>query len=72
MLAQQRQEAPQEQGGFAARREVFKQQEAPQEKPKGKRQRTDRLSRRICPVFLLLPFQWRNTCLTHKNRSTGR
>lgn len=41
-------------------------------KDKGKRQRTDRLSRRICPVFLLLPFQWRNTCLTHKNRSTGR
>lgn len=38
MLAQQRQEAPQEktqeQGGFAARREAFKQQEAPQEKPK--------------------------------------
>lgn len=34
MLAQQRQEAQQEQGGFAARREAFKQQEAPQEKPK--------------------------------------
>ena len=50
MLAQQRQEAPQEQGGFAARREVFKQQEAPQEKPKIDTAYVERMAQQLATV----------------------
>lgn len=50
MLAQQRQEAPQEQGGFAARREVFKQQEAPQEKPKSDTAYVERMAQQLATV----------------------
>lgn len=54
MLAQQRQEAPQEktqeQGGFAARREAFKQQEAPQEKPKIDTAYVDRMAQQLATV----------------------
>lgn len=49
-LAQQRQEAPQEQGGFAARREVFKQQEAPQEKPKIDTAYVERMAQQLATV----------------------
>lgn len=54
MLAQQRQEAPQEktqeQGGFAARREAFKQQEAPQEKPKIDTAYVERMAQQLATV----------------------
>lgn len=50
MLAQQRQEAPQEQGGFAARREVFKQQEAPQDKPKIDTAYVERMAQQLATV----------------------
>lgn len=54
MLAQQRQEVPQEktqeQGGFAARREAFKQQEAPQEKPKINTAYVDRMAQQLATV----------------------
>lgn len=54
MLAQQRREAPQEktqeQGGFAARREAFKQQEAPQEKPKIDTAYVDRMAQQLATV----------------------
>lgn len=50
MLAQQRQEAPQEQGGFAARREVFKQQEAPQEKLKIDTAYVERMAQQLATV----------------------
>lgn len=50
MLAQQRQEARQEQGGFAARREVFKQQEAPQEKPKIDTAYVERMAQQLATV----------------------
>ena len=54
MLAQQRQEVPQEktqeQGGFAARREAFKQQEAPQEKPKIDTAYVERMAQQLATV----------------------
>lgn len=50
MLAQQRQEAQQEQGGFAARREAFKQQEAPQEKPKIDTAYVERMAHQLATV----------------------
>lgn len=50
MLAQQRQEAQQEQGGFAARREAFKQQEAPQEKPKIDTAYVERMAQQLATV----------------------
>lgn len=50
MLAQQRQEAPQEQGGFAARREAFKQQETPQEKPKIDTAYVERMAQQLATV----------------------
>lgn len=54
MLAQQRQEVPQEktqeQGGFAARREAFKQQEAPQEKPKIDTAYVERMAHQLATV----------------------
>lgn len=50
MLAQQRQEAPQEQGGFAARREVFKQQETPQDKPKIDTAYVERMAQQLATV----------------------
>lgn len=54
MLAQQRQETPQkktqEQGGFAARREAFKQKEAPQEKPKIDTAYVERMAQQLATV----------------------
>jgi hypothetical protein len=53
-LERQRQEVPQEktqeQGGFAARREAFKQQEAPQEKPKIDTAYVERMAQQLATV----------------------